>query len=341
MEEIWKDIEGYEGKYKVSNLGNVKSFVRDKNGKLLLGGRSGKYRNYYSVRLCGRCFKVHRLVAAAFIPNPNNLPLVNHKDENGLNNCVENLEWCDNKYNTNYGTLPVRRSQKNKELGLFVGENNPMYGKRGKLNPAHREVAMYSLSGQFIKCFDCVTFATRETGVNINDILSCCNKKLKRAGGYMWRFLEDDAPAPKIEPYKHPGERAVLQYSKDGHFLQKYDSIKVASEITGISRMTIGLCCCGKIRTSGGYIWRHANDVNMENVDLLDFEAVKKTIKWTRESCYQEAKKYFSRSQFQKGCSGAYIASRKNGWLDDYKWMQRRYKSGKSNDKSQLELNFG
>lgn len=117
MQEIWKDIEGYEGLYQVSNLGRVKSldkyinsgiknnsYVKRKEKILKLKFNQG----YYEVTLTHnhkrRFCKVHRLVAQAFIPNPNNFPQVNHKDENKLNNCVENIEWCDAKYNCNYGT---------------------------------------------------------------------------------------------------------------------------------------------------------------------------------------------------------------------------------------------
>lgn len=126
--EIWKDIEGYEGLYQVSNLGRVRSLDRytkgKNNSKIFKKGKllkiSQNQHGYNIVQLWNKqkCFQtgVHRLVAQAFIPNPNNLPQVNHKDENKINNCVDNLEWCSAEYNTNYGTCIKRRSEKQKNV---------------------------------------------------------------------------------------------------------------------------------------------------------------------------------------------------------------------------------
>ena len=113
MEE-WRDIEGYEGLYQISNLGRVKSFPRPTTPGGILKTIKRKD-GYCSIKLSknGKVKKVlvHRLVAKAFIPNTNNLPIINHKDENPLNNNVDNLEWCDYKYNNNYGTLSKRKSE--------------------------------------------------------------------------------------------------------------------------------------------------------------------------------------------------------------------------------------
>lgn len=113
MEEIWKDIEGYEGLYQVSNLGNVKSLGNDRTRKDKILKPGGK--KYLQVVLTKnketRMFLVHRLVANAFIQNPNNLPDVNHIDENPKNNTFENLEFCDRKYNINFGSRNERVSK--------------------------------------------------------------------------------------------------------------------------------------------------------------------------------------------------------------------------------------
>ena len=115
MTEIWKNIEGYEGKYQVSNLGQVKSMIgqekvlhpkKHRNGHLQIGLHKDKKRT---------TMYIHRLVAQAFIPNPDNLPCVNHKDENPNNNNVDNLEWCTQKYNCNYGTRVDRIMETKKQ----------------------------------------------------------------------------------------------------------------------------------------------------------------------------------------------------------------------------------
>lgn len=115
--ELWRPISGYEGLYYISNLGRVKSEITHK----ILKPRNSTH-DYDRVRLYKnhkpKEFFVHKLVAQAFIPNPNNYPQVNHKDENKVNNCVDNLEWCTHKYNMNYGTCQKRKSEKLKGIPL-------------------------------------------------------------------------------------------------------------------------------------------------------------------------------------------------------------------------------
>lgn len=118
MEE-WRAVPGYEGLYEVSNMGNVRNVRRNTLLKL-----SKNNNEYIRVCLCKNCIRtllsVHRLVAQAFIPNPNNLPQVNHKDEDKTNNNVDNLEWCTAKYNINYGTARIRAKETNIKNGYWT-----------------------------------------------------------------------------------------------------------------------------------------------------------------------------------------------------------------------------
>ena len=136
--EVWKDVVGYEGLYQVSNLGRIKSLPRLVHFKQDLY-RMTKERilknsvlksGYCKVTLCKpgsqKLTLVHRIVAQAFIPNPLNLEYVNHKDENPLNCCVDNLEWCTHTYNLNYGTCRERMSKSAKE---HPSPRDPLTGK--------------------------------------------------------------------------------------------------------------------------------------------------------------------------------------------------------------------
>lgn len=176
--EIWKDINGYEGLYQVSNLGRVKSVERYikhniYNTNKVIKERTLKPINngtgYQMVNLSKNNQKqqqlIHRLVASAFIPNPNNLPQVNHINENKTDNRIENLEWCDAKYNINYGTARKRMIKKT---------SKPIYS----VNITTHEIEYYQSASD----------AYRKTKIDRGDICNCCRGKYNSAGGYKWYY---------------------------------------------------------------------------------------------------------------------------------------------------------
>lgn len=175
MKEIWKPIK-YEG-YEVSNFGRIKSYKMDKvNGKILKPTKSTKGYLQLDISLDGRKRKnrvhlsVHRLVAEAFIPNPNNLPQVNHKDENKENNYVDNLEWCTNEYNSRYGTKSERVAQKTRKKVYSIDENGNIEEFDGL------RIAGRKMSGN-----------PKESGSTISRVI---NGKAKTAYGRKWFYKE-------------------------------------------------------------------------------------------------------------------------------------------------------
>lgn len=181
--EEFRDIENYNGEYQVSNLGRVYSVKSKKflKPKTTSGGylqvclsKNGKHKNYY----------IHRLTAQAFLKNINNLPQVNHKDENPLNNNLSNLEWCTASYNASYGTKNQRMVQ------------HPNYKAtrekciKASVEKTSKPILQFSKQGEFVAEFPSAHEAERKTKINQAHISDCCRGKkyCKSAGGYVWRY---------------------------------------------------------------------------------------------------------------------------------------------------------
>lgn len=177
MTENWKDIKGFEDYFQVSDLGRIKS--KDRYVRVCGGGKRlvkskilapVKCKNGYleaQISLNGKrhIFLLHRLVAMHFIENPNNLPEVNHKNEN-IEDCrVENLEWCTSKYNANYGTRNERCAEKQRKV-----------------------VNQLDQDGSFIKQWVGISNVEKELGIPAECIIRCCKGIYKTSGGYKWEY---------------------------------------------------------------------------------------------------------------------------------------------------------
>lgn len=188
MNELWKDIPGYDGKYQVSNIGRVRSMWRNNQHKDHIGTvtilkqteredgymrvaltKNGKRKNYY----------VHRLVAEAFIPNPDNLPQVNHKSEVKTENYVENLEWCGSRYNSMYGTKIERWRMK-------------------KAKP----VVQTTMDGEFVRMFKSEEEAERLCGYDSAYISMVCTGRRPSAYGYKFHFAIEDVVSAMDELFE-------------------------------------------------------------------------------------------------------------------------------------------
>ena len=242
--EEWKTIPNYE-EYQVSTYGRVKRLAYYKN----VCGGSKQYckerilkpqcrkLGYLAVSLSKnsvvKSFLVHRLVAIVFIPNPNDFPQVNHKDENTSNNHVENLEWCNQKYNSNYGTSKQRIASKLKN-GIFS-----------------KSVEQYDKRGTFINEFPSAMEASRHLGINVSGIISCCNgnKKYTTCGDFQWKYKDSDKEIKNIEVI-------IKQFDKDNKYISEYNSIVEAARVTKVSRTAISNCLLGLSKTAGGFIWK-------------------------------------------------------------------------------------
>lgn len=179
MQEIWKDVIGYEGLYKVSNLGNVISINYNGTKKSKHLSKNLNHKGYEVVHLTktpkSKHVFVHRLVAMSFIPNPNNLPQVNHIDGNKKNNKVDNLEWCTNKYNYEHAV----------KTGLIKKEKQKGYHRSNS-----RSVNQYDLNGNFIKHWDYILEAAKELNISFTSIYHNCNGQIKKPKLFIWKYAD-------------------------------------------------------------------------------------------------------------------------------------------------------
>ena len=190
IEEIWKDIKDYEGRYQVNKLGEVLS-IRQRHDKKrhihcikkqylkpqLWKSKKTNYKAYFVVLIddgVRETHYIHNLVAKAFIPNPNNYSFVHHVDGDTTNNHIDNLEWC--KHFEFREMTDIQRQSAKRTL-----EKNRKDTKK--------PIAQYDLEWKFVKCYDSLSEASKQTNINIAHLSEATNGKRKTAGGYHWKTL--------------------------------------------------------------------------------------------------------------------------------------------------------
>lgn len=250
-EEIWKPVVGYEDRYQISNMGNLKSndyLIHYCNGKKEL--RKGRIRKAniiqgYRVFLMaketgGKRFNMRasRMVAMAFIPNPYNKPCVDHIDTNKLNDSVENLRWVTHSEN-NLNPITRERMRQNglgrklsdetrRKMGLASLGRKPSQQTIEKIREKARHVFMFGKNGFPIKEFKSAYYAEQETGICKSHIFDSCNCTRKCAGGYMWRYSDewDGNPIPpfaiKKPQFRRKPTFPPIWYEKMKHNKEKY-----------------------------------------------------------------------------------------------------------------------
>lgn len=213
-EELWKQIDGFPN-YQVSDRGRVKNI---KNGKILknkIEPHGYAFVQLYKGDGKSKWIAIHRLVATAFIPNPDNLPQVNHLDEVKTNNNVENLKWCTASQNTRYS--------------------------------AHKfscKINQLSLDGELINTWDSSEQIKRETGYNNSNIIQCCKGKYNQAYGFKWEYADTTQQKRQNRP--------VAALTKDGDLIAEYKSVAEAARCFKISNAQIRNCLNGTYKSTHG-----------------------------------------------------------------------------------------
>ena len=245
MQEIWKDIKGYEGLYQVSNLGRVKSLPHGRTKGCIL--RPWNNKGYQVVGLWEgtpskmRKLSVHRLVAEAFISNPENKPCINHIDGIRNNNNITNLEWVTPSENTQHAV----------DTGLF-------------LPTREKPVIQYNLNGEKLNEFKSTMEAGRLTNSIPEKIVLCCQLKRKTHNNYQWRYKEDEVEKlQQVEECRTKAKQVAQLDKETGEILNIYPSMTAAAKAVNGTPSAIINIINGKkqTKTHKGFGWKLVDDI--------------------------------------------------------------------------------
>lgn len=214
-EELWKEIKGYEGLYAVSNKGQVKNIMNGKILKNYINTLGYPFVQFYNGNGKSKQITVHKLVAQAFLPNPLNLPQINHVDEDKTNNNVTNLEWV---------TASENRVHSNHQHSCKINQ--------------------YTLDGELINQWDSSHEIKRELGFNNGNIISCCKGKNKQAYSFKWEYADPS----QQRKYNRP----IAALTKDGKYVAEYKNAAEAARHLKISTAQIYNCLNGRYKSTHG-----------------------------------------------------------------------------------------
>ena len=248
VDEVWKDVVGYEDFYLVSNLGEMWS--KRKNRELLPSTNNCGYKQTNVVNNgITKCLLVHRAVAMAFLDNPDNLPVVNHIDENPLNNNVENLEWCTISYNNSYNDCAKKKCKTKKKI------------------------YQYGCDGNLINVFESTQQAARELEISSNSIVKCCKEKVYSGrrtytiNNFTFFYMLQDKDLvlkrftmSRSKKNNNILSKSVLQFDLHGCFIKEYPSTREVGRQFNTSSSNIAACCRGELKQSKGYVWKYKEE---------------------------------------------------------------------------------
>lgn len=254
--EKWKPCPHFENKYLISSHGRllgIGTYNTCCKGELIKLHKKNGRNCYIQARLYdngkAKTIEVHTLVAKAFIPNPDNLPMVNHIDENKANNFVENLEWCTNQYNIRYSNS--------------------------------KSVDVYTRDGEFVETFDAIVDAAAKYNVDATNISRCCKSQFGTCAGYQFRYHGEPfskKPFLFTEYQRRKSRRGhscnegryipINVYNTNGDFIKTYTNLSQAAYECGTTTGNICKCYKGKLLTNKGFIFLLDNNIELRMQQL-------------------------------------------------------------------------